>query len=211
MIPKGDGAYMAQFRTLVMWGVVAMAVIAAAMPASAATYYVDQSHTKAADANAGTEDLPFKTIQAAVAKVKPGDTVYVKNGTYRETVSRLLEKDLWMQATERMTLMAAPGHRPVIKGSEVVTAKFEPVRVALRKPVAGATKVEYDPNAWRKDIGVDGAKQAESAPVVAPPGAGDASQADFVGIYACDWTNFTSLVFADDALLTTIGLRCSPE
>ena len=189
--------------------IVLLTMLAARLPA--AEYFVDQSHPKAADTNSGTEALPFKTISAAVAKVKPGDTVYVKNGTYREEVRRILEGEKWMQATERMTLMAAPNHRPVIKGSGVVTARFEPVRVALRKSAAGAAKVEYDPDAWRKEIGVDSAKQAQSAPVVAPPGAGEAADAKFVGIYVCPWQSYSSMAFVDETTLRQIGLQASPE
>lgn len=54
--------------------------------ATAATYYVDQSHPLASDANAGSESAPWKTIQHAAATTIPGDTVYVKGGTYGERV-----------------------------------------------------------------------------------------------------------------------------
>jgi hypothetical protein len=55
---------------------------------SAATYYVDQAHVSASDANAGTsEALPWLTFGRAMqADVVAGDTVYVKNGNY-ETAS----------------------------------------------------------------------------------------------------------------------------
>lgn len=68
----------------------------------AATYYVDQTHDSANDANAGTsEALPWKTLHRAVdgistresggsggpyTPVVAGDTVYVKNGTYADIV-----------------------------------------------------------------------------------------------------------------------------
>jgi len=53
-----------------------------------------------------------------MAKVEFGDSVYVKSGVYREAV-------VWDRAdrrrkTARTTLSAYPGHRPVIKGSEIV-------------------------------------------------------------------------------------------
>ena len=38
---------------------------------------VDQKHPEASDKNPGTEAKPFKTIQAAVDKVQPGDTIWV--------------------------------------------------------------------------------------------------------------------------------------
>ncbi len=188
-------------------------VAAAMLPAvgaSGAVYYVDQSHPRAADANAGTEALPFKTIAAAVAKVKPGDTVLVKSGTYRETVIYRYPK--WeTDTTDRMTLAAFPGAKVVVKGSEVVKGRFEPVRVALRPPAKAAAKAEYDPNAWRKEIGIDGARQAEAAPVVTPPGEREARDAKFAGIYGCTWETYTSLVFTDEAPLKQVGLKSSPQ
>jgi len=48
-------------------------------------YYVDA--TTGNDANAGTESLPWRTIQKAADTMVAGDTVLVKNGTYNERVS----------------------------------------------------------------------------------------------------------------------------
>ena len=53
-----------------------------------ATYYVDQNHPSAADANAGTsESAPWLTLTQATGQTGPGglvagDTCHVKNGTY---------------------------------------------------------------------------------------------------------------------------------
>ncbi len=54
---------------------------------SAATYYVDNGHGSASDANPGTESAPWITIQQGVSGLQPGDTLYVKNGVYNEQVS----------------------------------------------------------------------------------------------------------------------------
>ncbi len=51
------------------------------------TYYVDQSHPQASDANPGTESLPWKTIQKAADSIKAGDTVIVKSGSYPERIT----------------------------------------------------------------------------------------------------------------------------
>lgn len=49
----------------------------------AADYYVDQGHARASDNNPGTEAQPWATLyRAAEAALKPGDTVYVKKGSY---------------------------------------------------------------------------------------------------------------------------------
>lgn len=58
-------------------------MLATAAPAWSADYYVDQRHPQASDNNPGTESQPWLTLyRAANASLKPGDTVYVKAGTY---------------------------------------------------------------------------------------------------------------------------------
>ncbi len=49
-------------------------------------YYVDNGHPSASDANPGTESLPWLTILKSADMVNPGDTVFVKTGTYDERV-----------------------------------------------------------------------------------------------------------------------------
>ena len=49
-----------------------------------ATYYVSPSGS---DAAAGTQDQPFATIQVAVSHLNPGDTLYVRTGSYHEMVT----------------------------------------------------------------------------------------------------------------------------
>jgi hypothetical protein len=50
-------------------------------------YVVNNAHPSASDANPGTEAAPFKTIGKAEQIAKPGDTVIVKAGIYREFVN----------------------------------------------------------------------------------------------------------------------------
>lgn len=71
----------------------------------AATYYVDGNDPAASNANPGTEAQPWKTISKATPLVQPGDTVFVKAGTYRETV--ILTQS--GTATAPITLAAYPG------------------------------------------------------------------------------------------------------
>jgi hypothetical protein len=70
--------------------------------AHAKDYFVDQKHPKADDKNAGTEVLPFKTIQPAVKAAQPGDTIWVKAGNYEDFV--LIDKS--GTATRPITLSA---------------------------------------------------------------------------------------------------------
>lgn len=57
---------------------------ALAMPAHAATYYVDPE--RGADDQAGTDAAPFRTINAAIEHLEPGDTLHLHPGVYLEHV-----------------------------------------------------------------------------------------------------------------------------
>ena len=52
----------------------------------AAEYYVAARERAASDSGPGTEALPFKTITKACEVAKAGDTVYIKQGVYREAL-----------------------------------------------------------------------------------------------------------------------------
>jgi len=49
-------------------------------------YVVDGAAPGAADANPGSEEKPFKTVQRAAGAARPGDTVYVMAGRYDERI-----------------------------------------------------------------------------------------------------------------------------
>ena len=49
-------------------------------------FYVDKNHSSASDSNAGSEALPWATIQHAANSATPGSTVHIKAGTYYETI-----------------------------------------------------------------------------------------------------------------------------
>ena len=59
----------------------------------ATTYYVDKNHSSASDANPGTEDLPWLTIQHAADTMVAGDTVLIRNGVYNEHIHTQLMSD----------------------------------------------------------------------------------------------------------------------
>ena len=84
----------------------------------AAIIVVSQQNAEASDSNPGTEARPLKTISAAAAKVQAGDRVIIHRGDYRETVL------VHSSGTEKEPIMfeAAPGEKPVIKGSDVILA-----------------------------------------------------------------------------------------
>jgi len=90
-------------------------MVCAAQGAAAAEFHVAVTGD---DAHDGTAAAPLRSIQRAADRARPGDTVTVHAGVYRESVRppRGGESD-----SKRIVYRAAPGERVEIKGSEVVT------------------------------------------------------------------------------------------
>jgi Right handed beta helix region len=84
--------------------------------ARASVYHVAQQVGGAGDDNPGTLARPWKSLSRAVEHLKPGDTVIVHSGVYRETV--LLSAS--GTAGAPITLRAADGEQPVISGADEV-------------------------------------------------------------------------------------------
>jgi parallel beta-helix repeat protein len=106
-------------------------LILTALPCLATDYYVAQKAPAADDKNPGTLEKPFKTITTGLPHLKPGDTLYVREGVYRESVAMI--KEAWdfagkqypampsgQSEGKRIGLCAYEGEKPVIKGSDVV-------------------------------------------------------------------------------------------
>ena len=72
------------------------------------TWYVS---TQGKDTGSGAEDEPFGTIQSGVNAAEPGDTVFVRGGTYRETV--FIRKS--GAQGKPITIRNYPGEQPVIE------------------------------------------------------------------------------------------------
>ena len=89
-------------------------VIAIAWATQAAEIHVA---TYGSDTNSGTRKAPFRTIQRAADRARPGDVITVHEGVYRERVNppRGGTAD-----TKRITYQVASGAKVVITGSEVV-------------------------------------------------------------------------------------------
>jgi hypothetical protein len=85
------------------------------------TYYVSQD-PRASDANDGTEEHPFRTVNHAAQIVKPGERVWIHAGVYRELVRPRFSGE----SPDRMIAYeAAPGERVVLSGSRVVPTRWE--------------------------------------------------------------------------------------
>ena len=94
----------------------------AAGAAIANEYHVAQKNLAADDKNPGTADKPLKTINAAVAgaRLKPGDTLYVHEGVYREAVELSCGNAYHGQPGAHVRIVAWPKDVVEIKGSNVV-------------------------------------------------------------------------------------------
>jgi hypothetical protein len=79
--------------------------------------------TTGSDIADGSEDSPFRTINRAAAIARPGDTIVVHRGEYREWVK---PRRGGLSDQRRITYQAAAGEHVVIKGSERLTG-WQPV------------------------------------------------------------------------------------
>jgi hypothetical protein len=88
----------------------------------ASEYHVAQRSPAAQDTNSGAADTPFKTVTAAVAgaRLKPGDTLYVHEGVYREAVELSAANAYHGQPGAHIRILASPPGAAEIKGSDVV-------------------------------------------------------------------------------------------
>ena len=86
--------------------------------ATAREYYVDPAGS---DIQRGSIDFPFKTLVRALKAAKPGDTVYLKEGIYRQdhTIGQwYFDTDTSEQA--RITVKSYPGQRAVITSMKLL-------------------------------------------------------------------------------------------
>lgn len=80
------------------------------------TYYVDASSKDASDANPGTQDRPFATINRAAQILQPGERVVVGAGVYREWIRPVRGGS---DPEHMISYEAAPGATVVLKGSRI--------------------------------------------------------------------------------------------
>jgi hypothetical protein len=98
-------------------GTISLILPLAGGQAAAAVYSVAQLHPAASDDNPGSTDQPFKTIGAAAKLVKPGDTVLIGTGVYREFV----KIETSGTAAAPITFRAAPMARVELTGADQIT------------------------------------------------------------------------------------------
>ncbi|TWT82363.1 hypothetical protein CA13_38250 [Planctomycetes bacterium CA13] len=72
--------------------------------------------------SAGTPEQPFRTIQQAARAVRPGDTVLIHAGVYRESI-QLKQSGT---ATKPIRFAAAPNEKVVISGADLTNSNWSP-------------------------------------------------------------------------------------
>jgi len=116
---------------------------ASAIATTGPTYYVA---TTGIDANPGTEAQPFRTVSHGVSVLTPGDTLYVKSGTYAEALIHSIPPGATWDRP--VTVAAAPGHTVTLRpppGSEFVLRFIGPqAYIIVRGFILDAVNVTYD-------------------------------------------------------------------
>ncbi|MDD5673775.1 MAG: right-handed parallel beta-helix repeat-containing protein [Chitinivibrionales bacterium] len=102
---------------------------AGAISIYASNYHVAKTGS---DLNSGTPGAPYLTINKAAAIARPGDSVIIHAGEYREQVQPL---NGGTGENARITYCNAPGEKAIIKGSERIT-----------------TWVSQDSGIWKVDL-----------------------------------------------------------
>lgn len=97
--------------------------------------FVDTNHASSSDANPGTEAQPWKTIQKAARSVQPGDTVYIKRGTYKGEVKieRSGQPASGKDEPDRLIVFAAfPGdeHLVILDGSRLLLSEASYIQIS---------------------------------------------------------------------------------
>ncbi|MFC1761123.1 DUF1565 domain-containing protein [Planctomycetota bacterium] len=106
---------------------------------SAKEYHVAKNGN---NANSGTKEAPFLTIQKAANTAQPGDVITVHQGTYREWVKPATGG---ISDTARIVYQAASGEQVEIKGSEIVTGWENIARSVWRVKIPNSFFGDFNP------------------------------------------------------------------
>ena len=130
--------------------------LALAFSAPAATYEVAQLNPRASDDGDGTSERPWKTIAKAAAQARPGDTVVIRDGIYREQV--VIRQNGTAQAP--IVFQSAPGAQVVLTGADRLTRWRKsdgkrPVYQVLWTPrfIGWSTNMTHPDDAYHRLIG----------------------------------------------------------
>src|ERR1700761_1016715 len=98
--------------------------------------------TTGSDESDGSAGSPFRSINHAAQVARPGDTVLVHEGEYREWVK---PRRGGLSDTRRITYAAAPGEYVVIKGSERITGWVNDGGTVWRADIPNALFGDFNP------------------------------------------------------------------
>jgi chitodextrinase len=102
---------------LARFSLLLLATLSLVAATQAATYYVSPSGS---DASSGTLTAPFATLQKAVNLANPGDTIYMRGGTYALTDSGV-QTSRSGSSGNLITVSNYPGETPVLDGINITT------------------------------------------------------------------------------------------
>lgn len=100
---------------------------------------------RGSDSNPGTESAPWKSIQASLEKLEPGDTLYLSGGTYFENLYCAIAG----REDAPITIRSKPGERAVIDGG---FPEFQTDPASAWEPVEGGATDEYQSTREYKNI-----------------------------------------------------------
>jgi len=133
--------------------------------------HVSQNHPNANDENDGTEEMPYKTINAAAAVAKAGDKIIVHEGIYRETVTPKND--------------GVPGAPIVIEGADgedvTVSGADEITKMAKYKDNTYFAKVP-EAKEFRNQVFINGEAYAQGRHPNAPNVDGRIAMSDYVDL-----------------------------
>ncbi|GAA2531715.1 right-handed parallel beta-helix repeat-containing protein [Winogradskya humida] len=115
--------------------------------------------TTGSDDSDGSAQRPFRTINQAAATARPGDTVVVHGGEYREWVT---PRRGGLSDSRRITYAAADGEHVVIKGSERITDWESDGGTVWRAAVPNALFGDFNP--FAEEVAGDWIVYPEGAP-----------------------------------------------
>src|SRR5262245_57060180 len=96
-------------RVAVVGLALAALVLLIAASLEAATYYVSPTGN---DGNPGTEAQPFRSVVYGSSRLKPGDTLYLRAGTYAEALEHVPSGTSWAQ---KVRIASYPGETATLR------------------------------------------------------------------------------------------------
>ena len=115
--------------------------------------------TNGSDDAEGSAERPFRSINRAADAARPGDTVVVHSGEYREWVT---PRHGGLSDNRRITYTAADGEHVVIKGSERITGWVAEAGTVWRAEVPNSLFGDFNP--YAEEVAGDWVVYPEGAP-----------------------------------------------